>query len=301
MVELLPVINMRDKQTYIAARMVPGLIVVVRLQDLVGKRGTPNSRCRKIEEAGGINNYLGTNKQVVLSLIAKDELLIWMTPDFYIHVIEMVRPAYITSVDGETYDGELELGQNEILRCLWETKQILAACPQVKCLGLVKGANMAQFIKHARDLLTLRTEGLMIHAGDFLRHGGGQRIRLRDRAVAIRPLAPKLYLYGVGSPKLFLELSFCDAYITFGHFVNAIKRVRFEGTKRVPYVGKYHPAVMYHNLKQMYLAVQDINKQKRFGGQEQWEDQSVAIAEQAMPQPDTRAQTAQSAVTTNDN
>jgi len=281
MVVLSPVINLSDKSTFKVLDAVPVSLVVVRLQDLVSKKTFEfNKTFNDVMAAGGLHNFLGYSGPIVLSLIMRDDIIANFNPQKYALAINSIRPTSYTTIDGETYEGEISLSIAEINRINKENKELVRLCPRYLPIGLVKGCTAEQIELHIEHLKLLGIKDFIFHVGDFFRHGDTKMInKARNFASKIRNHARYLMLYGMGSQKKLLEFSFADVYISFNHFVTAINGMKFVGTNKIKYNSGYNPDIMVTNFLEMYKNIDLLNKQKLFdGGENIWAGELGAIA-----------------------
>ena len=268
MKHIIPVIRLDSKKSIIPAKILNCELIVVRAQELLTKRGIlPNYIFYNIKEAGGIHRFLNYNGIVILSFVMKDKLLEKIDVPICCDFIEGLKPDYYTTPDCESYDLELSYSKKQIRKICKRTVELISLCPEYKVIGQIKGCDMNQIIAHLNFLMHLGIKTVMLHIGDFLRHGNRNQIqKAKCYASLIKKKNNVLLLYGFGSQKLLEEFSFADGYITYSHIVNAQKGVIFVGRKRQKYsnINCLHAAI--HNLKQMFLNLKESQKQTKLGG-----------------------------------
>lgn len=282
MVVLIPIINLNDRTTFGVLDAVPVNFIVVRLQDLVSKKTFEfNKTFNDVMAAGGLHNFLHYSGPIVLSLIMKDEIIKNFNPQKYAIAINSLRPNSYTTVDGETYSREHSISMTEINRIHKENIELIRLCPRHLPIGLVKGCTDNQLELHIEYLKSLGIKDFIFHVGDFLRHGDDSMInKARGFCSRIRGHARYLMLYGMGSQKRLLQLSFADAYISFNHFVTAINGMKFIGTNKVKYSGGYNNNIMIENFMEMHKNVSLLSEQKKLfdGGENKWVGELEAVA-----------------------
>jgi hypothetical protein len=149
-------------------------------------------------------------------------MVLGLTTELYVEIIEQLKPDYFMTPDGETYLGERYLSGYEINRVMKETKSMLTDVHNCAPIGLVKGSNAAQFCNHAKELVSVGVPLNVFHAGDFVNRESKNTIRVAiEIARAIRPLVPRLWIYGVGAERYFRLFQFADGFITQSHYINA--------------------------------------------------------------------------------
>lgn len=281
MTELYPVVKLNDPSLRDIWKGLDLPYLVVRLQDLItSSSGKPNKTFYEVKFKGGIHNYLDYGGKVILSLVMKDKLILKFSPKLYAEIINEVKPNYFTSVDGETYDREEKTSFQEILRCVNETKQLINLCPNVTCIGHVKGCNESQIHTHLNQLNSLGIKHYLFHVGDFFRSGSKEMInKAKHYASIIRKKAYKLILYGMGSQKKLIEFSFADAYVSFNYFVKAINGKKYSNHSLVKYTGGYSTKIVRSNLVWMILNLKRISNQRKltYGGIDLWEAEQEAL------------------------
>lgn len=276
MVEIYPVIKVNEPSISYIWQGLPLDCLVVRLQDLISPFTFEfNNVFYKIKEANGIHNFLGFNGKIILSLVMKDVFIHQFDEDRYAEVINTLKPDFYTTVDGETYEGEIETSKQEIKRCFIETAKLITLCPNSKPIGQVKGCSKHHLLCHIHLLKSIGINDFIFHVGDFFRNGEPiMRQLAKEYALLIRKYADTLILYGMGSQKRLLEFSFADAYITFNYFVKAINGKKYARVNKMDYLGGYSPSIVKHNLIEMIKNVANIKKQKKLieGGVCLWEE-----------------------------
>src|SRR3989344_1239909 len=223
MKQIIPLIRLDDPGSFIPARATNSRILAIRGQDLITKKGFPNSRFYKIKHCGGIHSYLNYNGIVLLSFIMRDDLLEKINTTIYTDLIDGVKPNYWTTPDCPSYNLERIHSRKQISRSYQMTKEIIALCPDSRPIGHVKGADEEQVRKHYEELHNLGINIFLLHTGDFFRHGDdGQIQKAKHYATIIKKKDNILLLYGFGSQKRLEEFSFADGCLTFSHYVAAL-------------------------------------------------------------------------------
>ena len=265
MVALYPIVKLDAKETYEVFRVAPVECIVVRLQDLVSKITFEfNKTYQDIVASGGLHNFLGFGRHILLSLIMKDEIIANFQPSKYAAAIKALLPDSCTTMDGETYEGEYWVSSREIERIHSDNKELLNLCPNCRYIGLVKGCSENQIEHHTRLLRSLGITDFVFHTGDFLRHGDPNMIKkARSYSYRIRKRVNRLFLYGIGIQNRLIEFSFADAYISFKHFVTAKNGMALIGTKEMKYARDYDSTIMISNFIQMYKNVESLKEQRR--------------------------------------
>jgi hypothetical protein len=265
MVSLSPIVRLDDRDTFNVFRVTPVDLVVVRFQDLVSKKTFKlNKTYSDVISSGGLHGFLDFHGNILLSLIMKDELIANMGPEKYAAVINAIRPDSFTTIDGETYDGESAISLREIQRIHAENKELVPLCSSCRPIGLVKGCTKKQVEYHMELLKSLGIEDFVFHVGDFFRKGDpGMIAKARVLSFMVRQQATSLILYGMGSQKRLQHFSYADTYVTFTHFVTAMKGRKFVGTDRVKYYGSYHPQIVVDNFIQIYQNVESLKSQTK--------------------------------------
>lgn len=286
MVDLIPITKVDERKMVDISMSIPTQCVVVRLLDLISSKTLNlNETFFKIKKAGGIHNYLGCDKEIILSLIVKDDMISRLTYQDYAYIIKNIKPSSFTTPDCETYDNETEVSIEEIKKSLLQTKPIIELCPECKPIGHVKGCDEFLVSKHVELLKSLGVKDFVFHIGDFARHADSNMInKAKNLAFKIRPHADRLFLYGMGSQNNLIGFSFADYYVTNNHFVTARYGMKFLGTKKVKYQGKYNLEIVRSNLFEMYKNIRNMCKQQKLieGGEIRWvaeqEENALAIA-----------------------
>jgi hypothetical protein len=220
------------------------------MQDLVHKNGRGlNGIVSKIERAGGIHKYLGFDGNVILSSVMYDKTIYGFTKEMCSQLINTVAPDYYLTPDGETYLGEPHISNSEILRMLAETKFLLAECPGIKPIGLVKGCNLSQVTRHTDALMDLGISMYAFHAGDFISRGSKNSVMYaRMFAKQINGKVPWLMIYGVGTHRHFVAFNYANSFVTQSHFIRAFNgKILIDG-KWVRVKGSPTRDVIMHNL-----------------------------------------------------
>jgi hypothetical protein len=206
MVLLSPIIRLDTKESFSVIEAVPLDLVVVRLQDLISKSNFKFTELfNQIVACGGLHKFLSFDGKILLSLIMRDEIIANFGPVRYAEAINSLCPDLFTTVDGETYEGEVWLSAKELKRINSENQQLLALVSGSKPVGLVKGCTPSQIENHAKLLVAEGMGELIFHVGDFFRLRDLMMIkRARMYSLIIRKYAKSLILYGLGSPKRIL-------------------------------------------------------------------------------------------------
>lgn len=262
MVDLIPVIKLDDRSTFGVWNVIPTKTIVVRLQDLVSKRTFKfNNIFHDIKAVGGVHNFLGYERVIILSLIMRDEIIDNFNPDLYSKVINTLKPDFYTTVDGWTYEGTESDSSLQIERCFEQTEALIKLCPDSLPLGLVKGCTEDQIDDHIALLKSIGITDFVFHVGDFSRHGDSKMMwRARKYARKIKRHANSLILYGMGSQTKMAKFSFADSFVTSSHFITANYGMKFVGAKKVGYYGKEkRKEVIKNNVFEMYVNIQKMN------------------------------------------
>jgi len=196
--------------------------VVIKTQHLLSTDGKRTNRIfDQIQSAGGIHPFLGYEGIVILSSIMPDKAIFGFSVDSYAEMIDIIRPDFYLTPDGETYLGEIEISALEINRITKDTDLLIKECSYSHPIGLIKGCNYQQINSHTEQLLERGISRFAFHAGDYLSRGTSCST---DTAIqfsyAIRKRVPWLGIYGIGAMKSLRNFSFADGYITQSHFVN---------------------------------------------------------------------------------
>jgi len=265
MVILSPIIRLDNPETFEVLKAIPVKLVSVRLQDLISKNTFKfNKTYEDILSSGGLHSYLNFEGEILLSLIMKDEMIFNLRMNDYVESINLLKPDFFTTLDGETYEGEFYVSWKEIDRINKENQKLLELCQQSKPIGLVKGCSEKQIDYHVEKLKSSGIENFIFHNGDFFRYGDSRMIRkARSYCYRIRKEARTLFLYGMGSQRRLIDFSFADVYITFKHFVSAINRIRFIGTKQVRCNGRDVPQILKKNFIEMHKNLKAIETQTK--------------------------------------
>lgn len=286
MVRVIPVVRVSEGVTWSVMKHSP--IVFVRLQDFISRRSFKfNSFYDKAVRAGGLHKFLGFDGVIVLSLVMRDDMIAHCDAPRYALACGVLKPDAITSVDAETYETEYATSRKEVTRCLEQTKMLMGLCPGLPVLGQVKGCNLRQIRDHCLSMKAMGINEFILHAGDFLRHGDSSMIQvLRSYALAIRPHARMLLLYGMGSPKQYLEFSFADAFVTYKHCVSANHGLKHTHHNTIKCAEKRATLILDNYLALKRFA-RGLAKQKKLfthGGVCIWEEEFVA---EEVPTPET--------------
>src|SRR3989344_7413920 len=142
MTELYVIIKVNQKNVRDVWKTVDTPFLIVRLQDMICSKSYKfNKTYEEIKNAGSINKFLNTDKNIILSLIMRDEMIRGFTPEKYIEAIKTLKPSCFTSVDGWTYEGDIQMAEKEITRCVLQTSIIMKECPDVIPIGQIKGCS----------------------------------------------------------------------------------------------------------------------------------------------------------------
>jgi hypothetical protein len=263
MVELSPIIRLDTKDTFDVLTALPLDMVVVRFQDLISKRTFQfNKTYFKIISSGGLHSFLNYRGKILLSTVMRDQMVANLKPKHYAEGINSLLPDAYTTLDGETYDGEITLSAKEIERIHRENQDLIALTPKSKPIGLVKGCTRYQIEYHTKMLKTLGIQDFVFHISEFFRKGSPDMIKkAKGFCLIIRKHARTLILYGFGSQKRLLEFSFTDRYVTFNHFVTAKNGMKFVGTKKTKYNCPLNSQIITENFVQMYNNVKSLKLQ----------------------------------------
>ncbi|GAH58616.1 unnamed protein product [marine sediment metagenome] len=272
---IFPLVRLDYPKTIMVAKASKSIFgIVIRAQDLLTQKTCkPNKTFYEIKSSGGIHSYLDYDGIIILSLIMKDYLIEKNNPKKYAEIIKGILPDAYTSVDGQTYEGKETIAINEIKRISKETLELMKLCPNIPIIGHVKGCNYLQVRLHLSLLKRLGLKNFIFHVGDFLRNGDENMInKAKYLSSIIKKGGGFLLLYGIGSEKRFLEFSFADIYITYGHVFNAIKGKYLHNSKKKRYSNQNPMKVALFNLHSLLLKVKDIKKQTKLfvGGKCPW-------------------------------
>ena len=254
----------RKKMIDISKSINPPFLVIT-LMDLISYRTLHlNKTFDKIVKAGGIHNFLKYKGKIILSLIIKDDMLLKLNYYDYAYIINHIKPDFYTTPDCETYDNEHITSIREIKKSLIFTKRLIELCPNSTPIGHVKGCDEWMVENHTKILKEgLGIQNFIFHVGDFLRHGDPNMItKARNLAFKIRKHAKNLLLYGMGAQNNLIRFSFADVYITDTHFVNAIHRKKFIGTKKIR-SNKEYIALTKSNLIEIYNNIIALENQTK--------------------------------------
>lgn len=162
-----------------------------------------------------------------------DKMIYGFSADSYAEMIDIIRPDYYLTPDGETYLGEVEISGLEINRIKKDTDFLIEECPYSHPIGLIKGCNNQQIDSHTVHLIERGITRFVFHAGDFLCRGTSCATNTAVQfSYTIRKRVPWLCIYGIGAMKSLRSFSFADGYITQSHFVNPFYG-RFRNSDRV--------------------------------------------------------------------
>lgn len=215
--QVIPVIQLGSRLTYPFPELTLPMIAV-RMQDLLTSTGKRfNSVYSKIKEAGGLRKFLNYEGDVFLSLIMTDKQIANCNPSKYAEAIDIVSPTCVSTVDGETYDGEKWLSLFEIHRMLDETEELMELRPKYKYVGLVKGCTPDQILYHTIKLSELGIDSFLFHAVDYLdkKRKSWKKDRAIRYAAVIKRKANRLFIYGGEKVS---ELSFADGFLIVSHW-----------------------------------------------------------------------------------
>ena len=263
---IIPMIRLDDKESIPPVRTINSGIMVVRVQDLITK-GTAqlNELFYKIKRDGGIHKHLDYRGKVILSTIMRDDLLKKVGTPIYSDLIEYLKPDYVFSIDCETYDNEHSYSIKEIRSSLIKTLEIRRLFPEIKIIGLVKGCDRNQILKHYKILKGIfGIDIFAIHTGDFFRNGDNNQIqKVKCYASLIKKEDNVVLLAGFGSQTRLEEFSFADGCITYAHMINARKRIILEERKKIRNNKMTCGEACIHNLKQMKINLKNSEKQTK--------------------------------------
>jgi hypothetical protein len=207
---------------------------------------------------------LGFDGKILLSLIMRDEIIANFGPKLYAEAINSLTPDSFTTVDGETYEGEVLLSSKELERINLENQELIKLATKFKPVGLVKGCTPHQIENHTILLKTLGIDEFIFHIGEFLRNHDANMIkRARLYSSIIRKHVGTLILYGLGSQKRLIEFSFADRYVTFRHYISAVNRLKCVGAKKIRYQGGFDSQIVAHNFVQLYNNVKSLKSQNK--------------------------------------
>jgi hypothetical protein len=250
-------------------------VIFIRLQDILcSKTSKLNNIFYDIQAAGGIHAYLNFDGIIILSLIMRDKLISMFDENRYAEVIKAIKPDCITTVDGETYEGEEVKSLDELKRMVMQTSKLLKLCPEVVPIGQIKGCTEKQILFHLDMLKALGITKFIFHVGDFFRNGNKDAIaRAKKYITAIHKQTDSLILYGLGSQKRIYEFSFVNGYASLSYFVKARHGKKLFGTNELSGY-HYNYDLVRHNLEQIMLNIKHINEQKKLieGGKCIWEE-----------------------------
>lgn len=247
---LFPVVKLREEETFAPWEETTCPAVVVKTEDLVNPSGrTVQPIVERIKNSGGIHPFLNFNGNVILSSIMRDKTIAGLTAESYAQLINILKPNYYLTPDGETYEGKEHSSALEISRVTNETEYLLQHCPKSTPIGLVKGCNVAQVAGHTNKLLSLGIELFAFHTGDFLCRGSKQDINTAARFVkTIRTKVPWMMIYGCGSRVHFNRFWQVDGFVTQSHFVNAYYHQRMIDSTWVHFNGKVTRSTIMSSL-----------------------------------------------------
>lgn len=228
--QVIPVIQLGSPLTY----PFPELnfpIIAVRMQDLLTPTGKRlNSVHHKISEAGGLSKFLNYNGDIFLSLIMTDKQIANCNPSIYAEAIDIITPTYVSTVDGETYEGEKWLSLFEIHRMLDETEELMELRPKCKYVGLIKGCMRDQIIYHTIKLSKLGINDFLFHAVDYLdkkRRSWKPRTAINYASI-IKRKAKRLFIYGGEKVS---GLSFADGFLIVSHWQGMRKETSYDNSQ----------------------------------------------------------------------
>lgn len=290
---LIPVVKVAEPMTWPPWPGVDVPALVIKAGDLINSSGESlRPICRTIERVGGIHSYLDYSGDVILSTVMKDRAIRGCSPEVYAQTIHSSRPDYFTTVDGETYEHEVDLAQAELRRIERETKNLLALCPQYEALGLIKGSTVRQMCGHADSLGGMGIRTFIFHAGDFLARGTDrERSHALTYMKAMRSRVDNFLLYGVGSRKYFRKFYRSDGFITQSHFVNAFNRKSLQGYRWKPTGREATKEIVGRNFADLRRCLEELNAMSLEGVLE-WEEDSEdpgshMPAQDRVPKPHT--------------
>jgi len=271
---LIPLTRLDCENSIKLAKAINSPVIVIPIYDLISKAtAEPNKLFKKIKACGGVHKFLDYHGFIILSLIMKDELIWKSCPKKYAHIINGISPDAYTSVDGGTYNKEDSRSWKEVIRLSKETKELIKLCPNIKPIGQVKGCNSMQIKLHLEYLKQLGINVFMFHVGDFLRRGDDNMIQQAKHFCSlIKDENNALLLYGLGSPRIMLEFSFSDFFITYSHFVNAKNGKIFVKTKKQKFSNMSVYEAALHNFKELLSYAKKLKHQTKLftGGTCKW-------------------------------
>lgn len=277
--DFIPIIDLTYKGSIRVWKKKETAVVVIRLIDVTHKNSDePNKTFDDIKNAGGIHSYLQYKGLIILSTIMPDSQIRKFNPQKYAFFINSLSPDYYLTVDGWTYHQRFSESENELLRTINETKELISLCPNAKPLGLVKGCTENQIDVHSSWLMSLGIRDLVLHIGDFRRNGSLHQIKIgKNFAWILRKKARILFLYGFGSQQQLSSYSFADVYISYNHFVIAHNGKEYVGVNMIRYSGGNFEEHMLKNYLQMHKNMQSLKYQKRLDEVNIWEEETIQI------------------------
>ena len=283
---IFPLVRLDESKTFDIANALNPQGIFIRFQDLISPVTLkPNGLFHKIVKAGGIHQYLDYNGIVVLSLIMRDTLIWGTHPEEYATIINGINPNAYTTVDGATYGDRESFSKKEIIRITKETIQLIPLCPNILPIGHVKGCNSYQIKVHLEILKRIGIKTFLLHLGDFSRNGNHNEIS-KGKAFAeiIKREGGRLFIYGLGSKNRFLEFSFADCYVTYGHMVSARMGKIHKGDDPGKYKHKSIKDIATENLRDLYVKLEDLKKQTKlfWGGKSKWAAEIVTAEQKVM-------------------
>ena len=125
-------------------RLKPRIIVVRLLDVAIRNSNEPNKKFYEIVQAGGLHVYLEYEGIIIFSTIMPDRQIKKFKPNKYAYFINSLKPNHYLTVDGWTYHKKFRESENELIRTIRETRELIKLCPNSIPLGLVKGCTELQ-------------------------------------------------------------------------------------------------------------------------------------------------------------
>lgn len=274
--EIVPLIRLSCRNSIKLAKAINSPIIVIPIYDLISdSTANPNEVFKKIKEAGGLHKFLDYNGIIILSSIMKDDLIRkFNSPEQYAEIINSSRPEFYFTPDGTTYESKENVPLTEIVRLSKLTMKLVQLC-SARPIGLVKGSNSHHIRQHRDFLKSLGINIFAFHASDFFRQGNDNMIRrAKHYCSLIKKEDNLLLIYGLGSPKLMLEFSFSDFFITYTHFVNAKYGKIFSGKKKEEFSNMSVYEAAFHSFKELSIQLKKLKYQTKLftGGKNKWEE-----------------------------
>ncbi len=220
---LIPVVKLSEPMTHRPWEFIDAPVIAVKMQDLIVPSGLHfNKLYYEIVDTGDIHNYLGYSGDILLSMIMDDKRIFGCTVYMYIEAVRRLNPDFFTTIDGENYVNDVDLSEKELQRMLIESSNLIKQCPESVPVGLIKGASYYQVIDYTKKLNEIGLTDFIFHSGDFLCKKGKDSVTTAVKYVRLaKSIAPRVFVYGIGSPKHILRLFSADGFITQSHYVNA--------------------------------------------------------------------------------